>query len=235
MNIVKRCLRAALPTPLRRFLHARRRAAVFGEALRRFLRDPEGSATPGSDVISNLIQGWDNVGWSALEEYLVACLRHARACRGPILECGSGLTTVLIGATAGVSGNTLWTLEHDPAWEEKVDGCLKRFHIGSVRLHVGPIRDYSDFSWYDPPLERMPDGFSLVICDGPPGGTRGGRYGLLPILKGKLKPGCVILLDDVAREEEWAIANRWAEELGTRPEKLGSDKPYARITVPEPG
>lgn len=72
-----------------------------------------------------------------------------------------------------------------------------------------PLKDYGDFCWYDAPLESMPDSFSLVICDGPPGATKGGRYGLVPFMRDRLRSGCVILLDDAEREEERTIAARW--------------------------
>lgn len=77
----------------------------------------------------------------------------------------------------------------------------------------------------------MPDRFTLVICDGPPGSIRGGRYGLVPIMKERLKPGCVILLDDAAREQEQTIAGKWEAELGASSEILGSKKPYIRLMV----
>jgi len=41
-----------------------------------------------------------------------------------------------------------------------------------------------------------------VICDGPPYWNKGGRFGLGQILRARLATGCVILLDDGAREEE---------------------------------
>jgi hypothetical protein len=43
------------------------------------------------------------------------------------------------------------------------------------------------------------------VCDGPKGTTRGGRYGLAPVMKDRLAPGCIVLLDDTSREAERAI------------------------------
>jgi len=77
----------------------------------------------------------------------------------------------------------------------------------------------------------MPDSFSLVICDGPPGKTRGGRYGVVPVMKERLKPGCVILLDDTGREEERKLASRWETELGAFLQVRGSEKAYIKMTV----
>ena len=77
----------------------------------------------------------------------------------------------------------------------------------------------------------MPDGFTLVICDGPPGTTKGGRYGFLPMMKQKLKPGCVILLDDAAREQEQLIVEHWTKEIRMSYETRGSRHPYFLITL----
>jgi hypothetical protein len=101
----------------------------------------------------------------------------------------------------------------------------------AVVLGANPLRDYGEFAWYDPRLASMPRAFGLVVCDGPPASTRGGRYGLVPIMKERLQPGCVILLDDAGREQELAIAERWKNELGATLRVGGSVKPYVELTV----
>ena len=39
----------------------------------------------------------------------------------------------------------------------------------------------------------MPDNFSLVICGGPPGSTRGGRAVLLSVMGANLAADCIVL------------------------------------------
>ena len=70
-----------------------------------------------------------------------------------------------------------------------------------------------------------------VVCDGPPSGTVGGRYGLVPVMREHLRPGCVILLDDAWREDERAVARRWDSELGATHEVVSCKKPYIRMVV----
>ncbi|HLE56726.1 MAG TPA: hypothetical protein VJB15_06565, partial [Rhodothermia bacterium] len=106
-----------------------------------------------------------------------------------------------------------------------------KYGVDSVHLSVRPLKDYPDFTWYDPPLDSMPDSFALVICDGPPGGTRGARYGLASIMNTRLRPGCVILLDDAAWETQQNTAARWSAELRATYATLGSRKPYIRMTL----
>ncbi|MGA7937612.1 MAG: hypothetical protein WCA35_28950 [Kovacikia sp.] len=231
MSIPKRILKAITPAFIRRYLRRLHRDYIFSRAMRRFISDPQGAITTQEPIISDLIYGWGNEDWSALNEYLSGCLNQAFLCKGAVLECGSGLTTLLLGALGQRTGNRVWSLEHDPRWGSRVDNYLKKFQIDSVNLLLTPLQDYGEFSWYTPTLDSMPEKFDMVVCDGPPGDTPGGRYGLLPIMGTKLQSGSVILLDDAARTQEAAIAARWAAELGTDYEVLGIQKPYIRITL----
>jgi hypothetical protein len=231
MARLQRVAKSLVPARLQDALRAMHRDIVFRRAMRRFRANPEACTHPGSPIVRDLIYGWGNESWSALQEYLTECIRHALNARGPILECGSGLTTVLMGTIAQRQGQSLWSLEHLPGWAARVQRCLDRYSLDTVVLHVAPLRDFGTFDWYDAPLGAMPDSFSLVICDGPPGGTKGGRYGLVPVMTGRLEPLCVILLDDAGREQELAIARRWEIELGASFETLGRGKPYIRMTV----
>jgi hypothetical protein len=215
---------------LERRLGKRYQQFLFWRAMRRFMRDVP-NAAKGFDpaLLSDLVQGWGNA-WSAQHEFLSACLQHVGETDGPVLECGSGLSTVLIGAVAQSRGIRVYSLEHEPKWATRVQKYLRKYRIHSVTMCLAPIRSYGDFDWYAlPSLQTIPPKVSLVICDGPPGGTRGGRYGLVPVMLDKLSPECVILLDDGARDDERSIANRWGQMLGGNSELIGSDKPFIRL------
>ena len=227
-DMARNIAKFVLPIPARDFLRATHRAVIFRRAMKKFLRNLEQGIPFDRRLLTALIYGWGNEAWSSDSEYLAGCLEHAQLCRGPILECGSGLTTLLIGAVAQKSGNVLCSLEHQSEWGKRVSGFLKRYGIDSVQMHIQPLKNYADFTWYDPPTAAA-DQYALVLCDGPPGATRGGRYGLVPIMKSRLTPGCIILLDDADRAHEQIIARRWAEQLNTRYETLGSVKPYIRL------
>ena len=220
-----------VPSLLRKLRDAPRNY-VLRQALAEFERKPGCWHKPPQEMISELIYGWGNESWSALDEYLIRCVQEASACDGNILECGSGLTTLLAGIIAKHRGIYVWSLEHDEFWGNVVKRHLARLRNHSVNLCVDPLKDYGGFSWYQPPVDVMPPSFSLVICDGPPGHTPGGRVGLLPIMKDHLRPGCTILLDDALREEERMTATRWSEELRTSFRFCGTVKPYFELRVP---
>ncbi len=217
---------------LRRRLNDEHKQRMLHRALRTYAHAPSQFAAYNNRVIDRLVRGWNNESWSAMGEYLVACLNYTISSDGPILECGTGLTTIAVGLMAKTLGKSVWSLEHNPEWAEKVAGYLKTYRVDSVHLNVCGIKGFSGFSWYDAPLEVMPQ-FSLVICDGPPASMDGGRYGLLPVMKSKLKPGAVILLDDALRQEERTIASRWASELNTSYTFVGADRPYIVLTLPQ--
>ena len=99
---------------------------------------------------------------------------------------------------------------------------------------MSPLKDYGEFTWYSPPLQEMPSDFRMVFCDGPPADTPGGRFGMIPVMRPFLAPGCVVLLDDLCEErKEGEIAERWAHALGAELHIEGASKPCAVLRLPE--
>ena len=187
--------------------------------LRRQLRDaikaisnlPEGQV-PDRQQLSELITGWSNEGYVANLEYLEAVAKSSINTPGPVLECGSGATTILLGILCGRRNVEVWSLEHTTEWRDRVISALDSNAISQAHVCESPLIDYGDFVWYDAPLAQMPNEFSLVICDGPPGDTKGGRYGLLPVMGDRLPPGSIILLDDAGRSGELELIRKWEAE-----------------------
>jgi flavin-dependent dehydrogenase len=158
-------------------------------------------------------------------------MAHAWQSCGPTLECGSGLSTLLLGVIAQQRGHEHWALEHKAEWADKVERGAERHGLRAVRVHTAPLKRYAGYTWYDPPFHEMPRHFALAVCDGPPADTPGGRYGLVPVMRERLSVGCVILLDDAEREHEREIAQRWQTELGASHELIDCGKPLIRMVV----
>jgi len=187
----------------------------LSRALRRISQLPEGQL-PSRELLHELQVGWGNESFAARYDYLEEVIDRAARTSGPILECGSGLTSLLLGLYAGRRNVRTWSLEHIPEWHAHVTAALKRYRISGVDVCLAPLREYGDFQWYDPPLDKLPETFSLIVCDGPPGTIQGGRYGLLPVLGTRLGADTVILLDDADREAETEVLSRWAAERNMR-------------------
>jgi hypothetical protein len=220
-----------VPGAVRRATRDAWRAGRWRAAMRALFALGPG-VVPGRRLLESLREAWANDGFSADIAFLEALVAHAAGTPGPVLECGSGLTTVLLGALAGRRGVEVWSLEHDPGWFARTETVLWRHQVPGVHLCLAPLRDYGAFTWYDPPLEDLPQAFTLVICDGPPAVTPGGRYGLMPLLGDALAPDAVVLLDDAARPSEAAVLERWSRERALRVRRFDPrEGAFAVITV----
>jgi len=184
------------------------RSEHLARAVGAIARLPAGVA-PSRDMLAELRHGWNNDIWSADFGYLEDVADRAAAASGPILECGSGVTTLLLSALAAKRGVEVWALEHSPDWYLYIYAALAQLELPPVHVCFCPLRNYGEFSWYTLPRSTLPRDFELVLCDGPPGDTPGGRFGLWPILGSHLAPGAAIVLDDTNRKHEQAILGRW--------------------------
>lgn len=220
-----------VPAPIRDFARETRRKRRFSDALSAY-RSAEPDQLPSRQILQKLIEGWGNEGFSAEYEYLQKIIELARTADAPVVECGSGLSTILIGLELQRRNQILFSLEHHSDWAGRVRREVANARLKNVKLCEVPLCSFGAYSWYDLSQTPLPDQFAFVICDGPPGDTPGHRYGLLPILEPKLRTGCVIVLDDYQRAEERAVAARWVEEYGLGISDGGFDKPYALLTVP---
>ncbi len=189
------------------------RHAQLRSALSRLERDLSSGKRPKTAILRRLVLGWGNQGWSASLHLVTAMLDWLPKTCGPILECGSGLTTLVLAAVAAQSGRQVISLEHSQEWADRVLAVLPAHLRAHVTLRLTPIRDFGDFDWYSIGPDELPPRIGLVLCDGPPGGTRGGRYGLAPVLADRLAAKCVILLDDTQRAGEHAVLERWRSEF----------------------
>ena len=215
INQLKRLIPRSVKRAVRRTYERAVKKQVFRRAMSQLMALPEG-VKPTRSLLSDLQNGWGNESFAARTDYLEEVAARALASGGPILECGSGLTTILLGWLAGRRGIETWSLEHMPDWHARMSMTLQRYKIPNANVCLAPLREYNGFSWYDPPLVKLPPSFHLVICDGPPGTTPGNRYGLLPVLGDRLKTDSVILLDDANRPAEEAVLNRWSTEANIK-------------------
>ncbi len=231
MTILKETLKKIIPEKLLVFMRKIIQKYVFKRSMKTFIKNSDIHRKPDDKTIKNLIFGWGNQGFSAKIGYLSACINKAQSTKGPVLECGSGLSTILLGIIAQKRGFNHYALEHHTEWASKVQSVLKDYGLNSVQILNKPLKKYQEFDWYDVPFESLPDNFSLVICDGPPAQIKGGRYGLLPVMSEYLNDDCIIMLDDASRKEEVEIADRWKNEYNSEYEIIGDDRPYIELTL----
>lgn len=108
------------------------------------------------------VREWADNPWGAEEDVLATAVHLARRADGPIIETGSGVTTILMAAAA--PEQTVYCLEHDPLHAETLRHYARISGIGNIGLCVCPIVD----GWYDTADKTLPDTFALGLVDGPP-------------------------------------------------------------------
>lgn len=172
----------------------------------------------GSHTVENLadlVDGWGNK-WSAQIELLEACISMGKAATGPVLEFGSGLTTLVLGL---VAKHGVIALEHSKFWGSYTEEHLKKYGI-EAEVRYAPLKDHGDFEWYDGGELPKP---ALVVCDGPPRKTKGGRSGLLSMMD--LIEGAAVVFDDPSTDalDAFKAAHPRAVTISV----LGTDKPIA--------
>ncbi|MES9972204.1 MAG: hypothetical protein ABW092_19395 [Candidatus Thiodiazotropha sp.] len=185
--------------------------------------------SPGGFDILLLALAWGNIGYAAGLSYLRHVGGHAVRSTGAVLECGSGATTLLVGALTRDSGRQFIVLEHNKTWYDYLRKILDYLDFTHVTLLHAPLVDYDGYRWYLIPQDLVMDRISLVICDGPPSSNPGGRYGLLPTMLEHLTEECVILMDDTHRKAEQHIIDAWTECRCLKANRIGRFGTHAEV------
>lgn len=102
----------------------------------------------------------DNPFGASLEG-LTTCAALARRADGPILDVGSGLSTIVM---AAVSDHQVFAIEHDPIFAGELERMAKAAGT-RIALCAAPIKN----GWYDlSAYPDLPERFALAFVDGPP-------------------------------------------------------------------
>jgi hypothetical protein len=139
-----------------------------GETLK-YLADHVRSGGFDSRVFAEARRAMGNP-WGALEDVLTLCAVMGKKADGPIIEAGSGLTSIVLAAS---TRHKVYSLEHDPHWANELEGMARKAGVSNIELRICPIRN----GWYEVPND-IPSEFALGLNDGPPR-TIGSRMGFL--------------------------------------------------------
>ena len=217
-------IRSRIPAPLkraarRRLLDPLQRSAEDWR-LRQSVRDFRSGRPLDRDFVDQFRRAWGNESFSADVDYIGEIVNRVGRCAGPVLECGSGLTTLVAGLVGEQRNLTIWSLEQDVHWAEFVSLRLKKNRVRNVELRHAPLIEHDGYIWYNIEGVELPGYFDLVLCDGPAffdgwGPAREqSRYGLLPMLESKGTSVGEILFDDATEPPVANIFRRWRQEFG---------------------
>ena len=142
-------------------------------------------------------------------------LNHHRA----VVECGSGVSTVVLARAVRQEGGHIYTIEEDAEWGAHVSAWLDRDGTAdAVTIIHAPFEGRAGDGWYRrAALVDIPAEIDLLVVDGPAALAPGRalvRYPALPYFNEKLTPGATVVLDDISRPGEQQILARWRSEFG---------------------
>lgn len=147
--------------------------------------------------------------WSAAPDVLQLAVGLARSSDGPVLEIGSGLSTIAMAAT----GAKIWCVEHDPHFADQLEKMAAVAGVsGNITLVTADLKD----GWYDL-TDELPESFGLAFVDGPPR-KLGDRLQFFERFGDRCK---VILYDDASDTMIGPRVMDWATAQGREVQKDG--------------
>ncbi|MEW8026384.1 MAG: class I SAM-dependent methyltransferase [Candidatus Thiodiazotropha sp.] len=154
--------------------------------------------------------------WSAEADFIRiivdACLKLRPEL---ILECSSGLTTLMLARCCQINGEGhVISLEDGLQYADNTRAYIDRYDLGDYATVVhAPLQemvvDGALYTWYA--TDAIPEtGIDMLVIDGPSGFIqRNSRYPALPVCYPCFADNCAIFLDDAAREDEREIVTMW--------------------------
>ncbi len=136
--------------------------------------------------------------FSALEDVLMMCALLGHKADGPIIETGSGLTSLVLAAS---TNEKVYCLEHDKYWAEKIEKLAEESNLDNLEIKLCDIEN----DWYKVP--DLPKDFSVGLNDGPPR-TVGSRMGFFDYF-GNTKS---IIVDDADDPGYGKVLKEWCSK-----------------------
>ncbi len=171
-------------------------------------------------------------------------LRHvtdyaARADVENILECSSGLSTIVIAQAMKQKGRGhVYSLEHDAKYAAITRDNIKKYGLADwATVITAPLTGHNlagqSCQWYDIKGKLPEIVFDGLVIDGPPCSVSvNARYPAGPLLFGLLGRNAHVFLDDYIREEEQKSVDMWlAENPGMVLQKHAFMKGCAELVV----
>lgn len=119
------------------------------------------SGSTSNDAFISLWEHWGNTNWSAGPDLLMSL--YFLSPGKTVLECGSGLSTIIM----ALGGAKVYALEHDYRWYTRVKRIIKELNLNAEVIY-SPVKEYSDFLWYDHEKLPKPRKYDMIVIDGPP-------------------------------------------------------------------
>lgn len=154
--------------------------------------------------------------WSAGADFLQIIVDYCLKARPSlVLECGSGLSTLMLARCCQMNGEgRVVSLEDGEEYAANTRAYIDHYGLGRYASVIhAPLQktvlDDVEYVWYA--THEIPDEpIDMLVVDGPSGFIqKNSRYPALPLLYPRLSDSCIVFLDDAARPDEQAIVALW--------------------------
>jgi Methyltransferase domain len=158
-------------------------------------------------------------GWALGADALLWILRRVDTdSAATVVELGPGASTVILCSCRPHLKSV--GVEHDDQYVAQLTSEIAAHGIENHQLLHAPLvtQEYgrTTVEWYDPDvLGRLPQRIDVLVVDGPPNWNGGqNRSPAWPLLRDRLGPGALILVDDTQRGAERAMVGSWVDGGG---------------------
>lgn len=177
------------------------------------------AGTADAGTYLELYSVWGNT-WAMSPEGLYTCSLLARNASGPILDCGSGLSSLVLAAS---TDRQVHSLEQSPDWAGRIERLAQEHGLTNLHVHRRSLIPCGKWTWYEqPPRDR----YALAICDGPSGD--GNRGGLFDVMRDEISAASIIV-DDIDRLYSRNSVESYCRETSRKFEIFDCSKSFALI------
>jgi len=219
-----------IPVSIRKSLLTIHQSYIWPNALQEYKNEINANRIPSEKLIKKLVYAWGNQGFSAQINYIQTCIDKTLKSEGLIFECGSGLSTILLGLIAKKQNRKMISFEHIDFWAKRIQKELDKNQMDNNIIYSRELKDYGSYAWYNIDGIKC-ETIGLCICDAPPADTKGGRRGFLYLFKDCLLPASIILVDDTIREDEQKMIQEWEKIVPMTIEFSGKLDPHATLII----
>ncbi len=164
-------------------------------------------------LAAQLFAHWGDPLAQADERFLRSVLAEARAADGAVLQCGTSLTTLILGSICDQDDQPkkqLWCLEADPHWANMVRSWLTEYQINSAHVIHSAAKLFKSYVWYSLDPNRLAREYHLVICDGNRASVKG-AVATVHRIADRLAQQFVILIRNVGSSADMKELAAWAK------------------------
>lgn len=168
--------------------------------------------TTDANVFLELYNVWNN-NWALVPEALLACTLLARNAKGPILDCGSGLSSLCM---AAATERPVIALEQSPDWAFKIRRLAGEHGLTNLTVHESAVD-----GWY---IDCPQHDYAVVVIDGPAGDDKRSGAFQNPWIH-----AAVVVVDDVKRAYSRKSVEDYCAETGRQFHVIEASKDFAII------